>query len=157
VITLGNEGGSFQTTCSTVTGEATVEGETFSEITIGNIKGTGCSVLGQVAELRMNGCHYLLAAAGTLTINCPAGKEIEAGNLQCLYYVPPQGPLSGVTYTNLGSGEVTVAMQVKNIMATATLGCGGAYGTVTAEFTTGNTILTAETDPGGEKATLSFE
>ena len=152
----GGGGGSFSTTCSTVTGEATAKGKAFSEITVTNIVGSGCSVLGQSAELKMNGCDYLLKSAGTLTISCPVGKEIEAGTKSaCLYFIPAQGPLKGVSFHNVGVGEVTVEMAINEIMATAS-NCGGISGTVNAQFTTGNTLLTAETDPGGFKASLSF-
>jgi hypothetical protein len=158
VISLWGKTGSFQTTCSTISGEATASSETFSEITVSNIKGSGCTVLGQPAELKMNGCDYLFRSSGTLTITCPPGKEIEDGisGGGCLYFIPPQGPLPGLTFHNLESNEITIETQIKGLTATTNGEC-GISGTVEAEYTTGNTILTAETDPGGVKANLSWE
>ena len=156
VISLwGEAGGSFSTTCGTITGEATAATKSFSEIRVGNIVGTECAVNGSPTALKMNGCEYLIKSAGTLTIQCPTGKEIEEGIPNCLYSIPPQGPLSGLSFHNVGPGEVTVETHISSILAKVT-GC-GLSGTVRAEFTTGNTLWTAETDPGGVKSSLSFE
>lgn len=155
VIFLSNETGYFQTTCGSITGEGTMSGKTSSELTIGNIKGEGCTIAGMFSTLTSNGCHYLLKAAGTLTISCPAGKEIENSGL-CSYNIPPQGPLAGVTYHNVGSSEVTAELKVKNMVMNAS-GMGCPWGPATGEFVTANILLTGETDPGGEMANLWLE
>jgi len=159
VISLWGGGSSFQTTCSTVTGEATVNAKAFGEFTVTNIVGSGCSVLGIAAELKMNGCNYVLTAGGSFSVVCPAGKEIEAGTTKgCLYFIPSQGPFTGVSYHNIGAGtqEVTVQMQIKGMKAKTNGACGTGTGFVEAEYI-GNTILTGETDPGGEKVSLFWE
>lgn len=148
--------GGFTTTCTAVTGEATLSEKTSTELTIGNIQGEGCSFLGQPAFLISNGCHYLLKAAGTLTVVCPAGKVIEnQGGLGCTYNIPPQGPLPGISYHNVESG-VTIEISIKE-MAVESIGpgCGGEY--TKAQYTTGNVLLTSETDPGGVMANFSWE
>lgn len=153
----GESGTNFQTTCSTVTGTATVSAKTFGSFKESGIVGTECTVAGKTSELKMNGCEYVISAAGTLTIECPTGKQIEAGMTPgCLYFIPSQGPLAGITFHNVGPGEVTVETFIKSLSVTTNGQC-GTTGKVTAEFTTGNTLLTGETDPGGVKASLSWE
>jgi hypothetical protein len=152
----GEAGTNFQTTCSTVTGAATASAKSFGSFKESGIVGTECTVAGQPAELKMNGCEYVIAAAGTLTIECPTGKQIEAGmSPGCLYFIPSQGPLSGLTFHNV-SGEVTAETFIKSLSVTTNGQC-GTTGKVTAEFTTGNTLLTGETDPGGVKTSLTWE
>jgi hypothetical protein len=146
--------GGFSTTCKTVTGEATLSSKTSSEITISNIQGEGCSFLGQPSTLKSNGCHYLLGSGGTLTVTCPEGKELENNGFNCNYNIPAQGPLKGVSYHNVGS-EVTMEMKVKLKVSTFGVGC-PSYPSE-AEFTTGNTLLTGETDPGGIMSTFWWE
>src|ERR1700755_1169395 len=75
VIQLWGETGNFQTTCSTSTGEATAHTKGFGSFKEGGIVGTECVVNGKSAELKMNGCEYVISAAGTLTIECPSGKQ----------------------------------------------------------------------------------
>jgi hypothetical protein len=146
-------GGGFSTTCGTITGEATLSEKTSSEITIGNLKGENCVLIGQQSTLTSNGCHYLLNSAGTLTIACPEGEVIENNGGGCQYDIPPQGPLSGVSISNTGS-EITVQLKVKLTVSVHGAACPG-YGT-TAEFSTANSLLTGET-AGGEMANLSWE
>lgn len=144
----------IQTTCAAVTGEATMSSKTSSELTIANIKGESCTLIGQPSTLTSNGCHYLLGSGGTLTIVCPAGKEIENSGGGCLYNIPSQGPIAGVSYHNVGSTEVTAEIAVQITINATGVGC--PYGKVTGEFTTANVLLTSETDPGGEMTSISW-
>jgi len=145
----------FQTTCGSITGEGTLTEKTSSELTIGNLKGENCVIIGQQSTLTSNGCHYLLKSAGTLTIKCPEGKVIENNGINCNYDMPPQGPLPGVSFHTVGGGtEVTVEIKVKLTVSVYGVGC-PTYGTE-AEFVTANSLLTSETT-GGVMANLSWE
>jgi hypothetical protein len=168
VVTVKYGGESFSTTCSSITGEGTSSTKTFKELTITNIQSSECKLLEKPAELKMNGCDYLMKAtegtSGSLTITCPAGKEIEAGTVGggCLYNIPPQGPLKGYTFTDPETSgkkvELTVSTSIPNISVTTNGGCLGIpKGPAVAEYTTGNTILTSETDPGGVMSNLWWE
>jgi hypothetical protein len=153
VIFLSGEG-NFSTTCNSVTGEATLSAKTSSELTIGNIQGNVCSFLGARSTLTSNGCHYLLNAAGTLTIVCPPGKVIENTGSSCSYDIPPQGPLPGVKFHNAGS-QVTAEINAQLTVTASGAGCPGTY--PQGQFTTANVLLTSETDPGGVIAGFSWE
>ena len=159
VILVKGSKGSFSTTCNSVTGEATSSLKTFTELTVTNIKGIGCKINGVSVELKMNGCDYLYTSAGTLSILCPEGKEIEAGLTGgCLYNIPSQGPLKGIAYHNITSkSEITVEMAVKGIVVSANSKCEAVGTGLEAEFTTGNTIWTSETDPAGVMANVWWE
>jgi hypothetical protein len=156
VIVIKQGTNSFSTTCDSITGEGTAATKTFKQLRIGNIKGSNCGFSGIPANLTMNGCEYVINASGgggTLTIACPAGKEIEAGLVGggCIYNIPSQGPLNEVKFHDAETGgvkksEVTVELSVKNIAVTVNNECWEMKpGAATAEFTTGNTILTSET------------
>ncbi len=160
VIVIKGSKGTFSTTCESITGEGTSSTKTFSELRVVNIKGSGCSIGGVPVALKMNGCEYLYKATGTLTIICPEGKEIEAGFPEgCLYNIPSQGPLSGVKYHDAGvtKSELTLEMAVKGMVVSANSKCEAVGTGLEAEFTTGNTILTSETDPGGVLANIWWE
>jgi hypothetical protein len=146
VILFGNGVESFSTTCNSVTGEATMNSKTSSELTMSNINGEGCTIAGKASTLKANGCDYLLRSAGTLTINCPEGKEIENNGFECNYNIPAQGPLGGVAYHNISATEVTAELHVKLSVKASGSSC--PWGTVTGEFTTSNVLLTSETPIG---------
>jgi len=153
------KGNTFSTTCNTVTGEATMSTKTSTELTISNIVGETCGIGTTNSVFKTNGCHYLIKSAGTLTITCPEGKIMEyiGGVLgsECSYNIPPQGPLSGVKFHNLGTSEVTMEMAVQKLKVTTNGKC--PFETSEGEFTTANTILTSETDPGGVMANVWWE
>lgn len=168
IITVKYGSEAISTTCSSITGEGTSNSKTFKELTITNIQSSECTLIGKPSELKMNGCHYLMKAtggsSGSLTIICPAGKEIEAGTTDggCLYNIPAQGPLNGYTFKDAETSgkkvEVTVSTSIQNISVTTNGGCLGIpKGPAVAEYVTGNTILTSETDPGGVMANLWWE
>jgi hypothetical protein len=114
-----------------------------------------CTFAGQPAEVVMNGCKYKFNASGVVTIEgCEAGKGIEIKIEGCTATIPAQGPLSTVKYTTLGaepSRTVTAETAVTKISGTldgTKAKCGGMeIGAFSeGEYTTGNTIVTAETD-----------
>src|SRR3954454_24254174 len=55
---------SVSTTCKTITGDATYEGKTTSEITFTSIAYDNCTVAGEFSEVNMDGCDYLFTANG---------------------------------------------------------------------------------------------
>ena len=155
VISFTNGVSTIQTTCNAVTGEATMSSKTSAELTVSNIKGEGCTIAGQFSTLTSNGCHYLIKSAGTLTITCPVGKEIENNGVGCNYNIPAQGPIKGVGLHNIGTTEVTGELKVPLTVNATGASC--PWGAVSGEFVTGNVLLTGETDPGGAMANLWWE
>jgi hypothetical protein len=159
--------GSF--TCSSLDGEGTSLTKTTKELTIINLNYTECNIAGTPVTVHMNGCdyHFVSGPPSTVTIKCPAGKQIEltilsAGVLKCTVDVPAQ-TLGGITYHDANTGgvpktELTVETAVKDITGiNATAAAGGScipfigFNGVTAEggeYTTGNTIITGETTAG---------
>jgi hypothetical protein len=156
-LNTAGEATSISSTCNEITGHGTYSGETTKSLTITNIEYKGCTFIGQPATVKMNGCTYTFTAAGEVTITCTGTNKIEIHiETGCTATIGSQGPLKNVTYHNLGAGEtreITVEPLVKGITATLDGGdvaCGGVNTITSAEYTTGNTIVTGETDPGGE-------
>ena len=101
--------------------------------------------------ITQNGCTYtwvvVTKTTGTEAINCPAGAEInirvyentkrkEEGISLCEYGIPSHGPLSGLGFTNLGSGKtayVSMSVNISSIPVNSFKGslalCGIAGGT----------------------------
>lgn len=120
-----------------------------------NLKYDKCNTpFGTTVVVDFNECDYSLSAAGTFQIKCPAGKKIEFTFASgCIGTVGPQGPLNGITYANVG-GQITTSVNIANIAASldgTTLECGidPSKTPITLEYTTGNTFLPGEKDPGG--------
>jgi hypothetical protein len=107
----------------------------------------------------MNGCDYRFSAAGTVKIECPETKRIrlETRTTGCVYEVGPQ-TLSGVAYSTIGASpnrDVTVSVNVTGIAvtvvgtrATCLIAPSSSGDTLEGTYTTGNTIVTAETGNG---------
>jgi hypothetical protein len=159
--------GSF--TCNELDGTGLANTKTTKELTITGATPTGCSIAGTPTTIDMNGCDSLFIAGppSTVTIKCPAGKQIEstilsAGVLKCTIDTPAQGPLTGVTYHDANTGgvpktELTIETLIKDVTGiNATPAAGGSCipyvgfnGLATeGEYTTGNTIVTGETTAG---------
>jgi hypothetical protein len=156
-------GGNLTTvTCNQITGDGTSQLKTATELTVTGLAYDECNVGGQFATVQMNGCGYLLTASeATVTLKCEGGvKQIEIKFGTCTVTIPPQGPLSGLKYHDASppkQEEITVETLVKGIKGSTTSGCpGGAGSFSTGEYTTGNTILTGETDPGTTMANLWY-
>jgi hypothetical protein len=155
---------SISSTCNEISGESTSETETTTSQKFENIKYTGCTFIGQPATVSMNGCTYTFTSAGQVTITCPGTNKIEIKiETGCTATIGSQGPLNGISYHTIGAGttrEITAEALVKGI--TATLDgtpekCGGIATVTSAEYTTGNTIITGETDPGGVHVATWYE
>jgi len=149
-------------TCTSITGEATMPEKQAKEITVTGIEYHECSSVGLVAAVRMNGCDYLLGAAGQLSIKCPFGKKIEWEVIGCIATVGEQGPLGGPSFHDAGTTktELTVQSQTEEkLKGTIVEGCAMKPGEFSAgRITTGNFILTAEKDnAAGEMVSIWWE
>lgn len=134
-------------TCSTAvgSGEALTKGPESKEIRIVPTY-SGCHVvvagLTKLATITTNGCTYLSTAtvnAGVytapVTLECPIGKQMEvhiynaAGSeatTLCTYDAKPQGPITGITLTNIpgspshvaghGKGTASVVNTIKSAL-----------------------------------------
>ena len=151
------KGESITLTCESLTGEGTSTPKTAPSLTITNPNYDKCaSVLGKTT-VDMNGCEFKFSAAGTVTVVCPTAKRIvDTASASCRVEVGPQGPLNGIGFHNInkgsGKGDVTVTVKVPGIVIAGT-SAEGTCGTfkigatpLTAEYTTGNTTVTAEKD-----------
>lgn len=159
-----NVGESLSLTCTELTGYATSSTKTTETLTFTNLVYHGCKANGQPMTVRMNGCHYDITAAGTKTIQCPAGKAIEREivGTGCIITTGSQGPLAGVKFHNLGATgqipattDITIETKIPGIAATLDNAAGGkcfideTKTPITSEFTTGNLTLTGYNDPAG--------
>jgi len=152
---------SLSFTCGSLSGKAKINTKTSSVVEAGSFSALAyseCLVNGGAAlTIDMNGCKYNLTAAGTATITgcTSASKSIEATMTGCTISVPEQGPLGTVSYHNIGTSpnrEVTIQPSIKEIKVTASgtqANCGiNPQQTLIATQTTGNVIVTGQTEPG---------
>jgi hypothetical protein len=123
---------------------------------------TGCKAFGLSATIETTGCNYVLAAAGTATIECESGKSIKisipAG--ACSITVGAQGPLSSVSYTNEGSGTTASVLVTANVSGITYTSTGGACGTSGTNGTYTGTVLTkgfTATGGGGSQVGLAWD
>jgi hypothetical protein len=153
-------------TCNALTGKGAVPvKKTTTEVEVGGAVGAAnalvykeCLVNGTAATtIDMNGCKYNMTAAGNFSITgCTnAAKQIEVTITGCTFDIPEQGPLAGITYHTIGTTpnrELTAEFNIKGIKVTATGTKAACFinpeQTLTATYTTGNTIATAETVGG---------
>jgi hypothetical protein len=148
-------GESFALTCETISGESTPPIKTTSELTF-SVEYKNCNSLG-ATEVKMNGCQYLFTAKGELSIQCPEGKKIELKMPswgECVMTIESQGPLFGFKYHNIeAKAEITIESTVKGIKSTIDKSaiCGIPSGEWVGESTTGNAIITGETDDAEAK------
>jgi len=172
----GGESGSF--TCSSLAGDATTTTKTTEEITTTALAyGGTCKINGVTSfNVRMNECDYLFTSkieaggtggGATIHIQCPTAKHIEIENIGtgCIFEVTPQ-TLRGAHYHSIGTpGTGSTETTVEARVSTAASGTGVAVEvakegtgcvpkskvgeTLTGEYTTGNTLVTAEKDDTG--------
>ena len=149
-------------TCGQLSGKSKTTAKTSTTQEAGNstaLAYSECFVNGSGATtVDMNGCKYNFTAAGTVTITgCTnAAKQIEVTIANCTFDIPEQGPLSTISYHNIGTSpnrEVTVSTNVTGIKVTAATGTKAncfinPEQTLTGTYTTGNTIVTGQTEAG---------
>ena len=165
-------GESASFTCKALDGEGTSAAAANTELTIKALNYTECNGNGQPVVVRMNECDYKFTSAGgssvagaQIHIECPTAKhiEIEVTGLGCRYEVTPQ-TVTGAHYTSINSKvETTVGASVPTITTEGPFPAEKESCLIkkspplTSSYTTGNTIVTGETDPGGVMASAWWE
>jgi hypothetical protein len=164
-----NTGESNAITCEDLSGHATSATTTAATLNFTNLIYSGCKdSFGNAVTVDMNGCEFeVFAASGILSIvNCtekagvadPIEVTIITG---CVAKISEQA-LGGLSFHSIGeeaknTTEVTVEAKVPNIVVKVTgtkaqCGIDPTKTPITSEYTTGNTLATAETDPGSAMA-----
>jgi hypothetical protein len=163
LIFKNTSGESLSFTCNQLDGTATSSTKTFTTATVTGLEYTGCilQVDGSLLTVRTNGCDYTFTSHGKFGVSCPESKkiEVEITKTGCLLTIGTFADLEGITYHNLGSvgsRQITISTLVRGIPVTADGTTAQCFFDVTktpltAEYTTGNTIAEAQTDPGGVK------
>jgi hypothetical protein len=157
IIVKNSVGESLAITCNSLSGQATTSKKTTSTLRFSLLNYSLCTMNGlNLSVNQSNFCEYELDSFGLFSIKgCLPGEGFEFGVPNCLVAIGEQFWASGVTYSNIGSTPVrTITAQItpKKLsaeMAGTKAGCGGFDLTktpITAEFSTGNAILQAETD-----------
>jgi hypothetical protein len=157
-------GESLSITCSAFSAEATSSTSGSASIALTSLAYKECTAAGSTpVTVRANGCTYGLSAGGEITLECEAGKklEMELTTTKCIATLGAQGPLKGLTYTIIGEAprQITVSTSVTTIAASfsgtkAQCLIDPTKTPIVGTYTTANTILTGETDPGGEQVEL---
>lgn len=148
--------GAGQLTCKKVTFEGTAKATKVTTIRM-TAAFSSCTLAGIEATVSMQGCEFVFGADGSFQISSAPGKNctnepIDISNSDgCHVWIPEQS-LTGLSYTNINpSGkneEVTMSMAVPKIAGTTQPGCEDPGDFTAGEYTTGNTILTGQEDPG---------
>ncbi len=152
-------------TCNQLTGHATST-KTTNTLTFTGLIYHGCSVAGGGAvTVRMNKCDYHVTGTpekkAHLTILCESASkiEVEINETKCIITIgQSEKDLTGLTlHKNIGEAakkttEATLEANVENIPVAGADGtlaqCGVDPAKVlTGHYTTGNTLITGETDP----------
>ena len=163
-------GESASFTCKALDGEGTSTTATNTELTIKALNYTECNGNGQPVAVRMNECDYKFtsvgggtAAGAEIHIECPTAKhiEIEVTGLGCRFEVTPQ-TVTGAHYTSINSKtEITTGAKVPGIVTEGPFPAGPCLiknePPFSSEYTTGNTIVTGETDPTNLMASAWWE
>jgi len=168
-------GESVSITCKKLEGDGTIAATTSTDVTLTGLAYKECNANGEEAHIDMNGCEYTFTSAngapGNATgsqvhVLCPGVAHIEitvteaaTHTTKCIYAVTPQ-TATGVRYTNIGkesetTTEITAtanttALTVEVLKGTTKPECliDPTKTPITGTYTTGNTKVTAETDPG---------
>jgi hypothetical protein len=163
-------GSPFNSICTTASFEGSTTGQVVSETTVTPTYGsaeaapTGCTLAGQAAQVRVNGCKYTITGAGQpantgvvdVTGCTAATPYIQIKTALCELRIPEQNGLSHLVGTNLAGGkEVTLTATVANItvhQAGAACPDGNGHKSATGSFT-GNTIVKAFKPNGTKQVT----
>ncbi len=140
-------------TCNSINLQGTASNKEFAEMTM-TVGYAGCTFLGKLATINMQGCDYLFRANGGFKIassvekNC-ATEPMEITVTGCTITLGEQEFASGILYHPSGAEEGTMEMKLTKISGKATgVGCLAPGAFANGEYTTGNTILTSESDDG---------
>jgi hypothetical protein len=155
--------------CNTASAEGTTQGQNLTEATITPTFGqsetapTGCTLGGQISQVRMNGCKFTLTGEGSPSstalvdvVGCTSGMQIQNKSALCTLDIPEQNGLAHVVATNLAGGkEVTFNSTIAGIKVTQTgAACPDGNNHVSTNASiTGNTIIKAFKDSGTKQVT----
>lgn len=166
-VVKNSEGKSVSFTCESLRGDATATNTTETNLRLTGVAYDNCAAAGAPVAVRMNGCEYNFGAEGgavgsspgaTVKIECPGTNviEIELTETTCTFSVAGGQDLHGIHYHNIGekaktTTETTVEAKVPGIVVAVknNVKCpiDVTKTPLTSEYTTGNTLVTAETDP----------
>jgi hypothetical protein len=159
-------------TCNQLTGHATSAVKTPTELTFTNLTYTNsanvdkCKVgASETVTVDFNGCHYLFTSTGGATaagsevhVQCPAGAAIVVTikDTACLSVTPFTSPgikyhdsgLGGAKHIGTATANVAVPKAAMHLTNVGDANC-SAIGLSTlhgATYTTGNTLITGETE-----------
>ena len=139
-------------TCNSINLQGTASNKEFAEMTM-TVGYAGCTFLGKLATVNMQGCDYLFRANGGFKIasavekNC-ATEPMEITGTGCTITLGEQEFASGLTYHPHAAEEATMEMKLTKISGKASAGCPVPGNFANGEYTTGNTIFTGESDDG---------
>jgi hypothetical protein len=160
---IGTKGGTFNARCQAGTFEGTAVGTVLEEATVtptygvGQISPTGCTLFGQAAQVRMNGCKYTYTGTGQASrtflvdiVGCTAGQQIQIKSAICTLHIPEQNGLSHVIGTNVGGAEKEVTLEATTlgitVQQTGAVCPDGNNHQASLNFFSGNTIVKAYKD-----------
>jgi len=164
------KGNKFNSVCNTASAEGTTQGQvSITEATVTPTFGssetapTGCTLFGQSAQDRLNGCKFTLTGEGSPAntalvdmVGCTAGKKMEIKTALCSLDVGEQNGLSHLVAKNLAGGkEVTFEVTIAGITITQTgAACPDGNNHVSNGVSlTGNTLLKAFKTSGTKQVT----
>ncbi len=158
---------SVSVTCESLRGHARIGKET-EEVTLTNITYDNCTVNGSAgASVDMNECDYLFTANGEVHVECPVGKHIVITAPGPCEFTVPAGRYKKVSYTTVGTTpnrEVTVAISATEHITIPNITTDGECKSLikggqnlVGTYTTGNTLVTGETETGEVMADAWFE
>jgi hypothetical protein len=123
-------GSQFNSNCDTASFEGVSTGQSnVSELTVtptygsNEVAPTGCTLFGQAAQVRVNGCKYTITGAGQAAntslldvVGCTAATPfIQIKSALCEIRIPEQNGLSHLVGSNLVSSEVTLSTTVTGV------------------------------------------
>jgi hypothetical protein len=149
-------------TCKKLEGEAVLEVKEATSAKFNNIAYKECSVAGSASTIDTAGCGYkIFSESEQVNLECESGKDIQITVGPCTITIQGQ-ILTGVRSHNIGkesetTTEITTEVLLKGISGSVGASCKGVLGFeneafTEGEYTTGNTIVTGETSPGGVMA-----
>jgi hypothetical protein len=140
-------------TCNSINLQGTASNKEFAEMTM-TAGYAGCTFLGKLATINMQGCDYLFRANGGFKIassvekNC-ATEPMEIIVTGCTITLGEQEFASGLVYHPHAAEEATMEMKLTKLSWKAVgASCLAPGAFANGEYTTGNTIFTGESDDG---------
>jgi hypothetical protein len=105
---------------------------------------SGCTLGGLAATITPNGCHLNYTSTsesapftGTFGVNCSAGSAIEIKQGTCVISIASQSGVSGMEFTNSGSGNSRTVTATYGLTTLAYSGGAGCPGSLVGSFSNG--------------------